>query len=268
MKGGSMAASTPQLSIVVPVFNEERTIDAVLTRLASVPYAYPDQQVVVVDDGSTDHTAQVLSRWAGRPGFVLLRHPLNLGKGAAFRSALAHVTGIVTVVQDADLEYDPADLPRLVEPILGGECVAVYGSRYLGPNPNVRWTQFRLGVSVMNLFVRVLYGLSLTDVATCYKALPTDLYRKLDLRAERFELCAEVTAKICRLGIHPEEVAISYRPRSRHEGKKIGWRDACSFGWALWTWRVRSLSCSLTQKSLRFTGNGETLETVSPRHGV
>jgi glycosyltransferase involved in cell wall biosynthesis len=226
-----------RLSVIVPVYNEERTVEAVLARLAAGPY--PDQQVIVVDDGSTDRTPQLLRAWAGRPGFLLLRHPVNRGKGAAVRTGLAHAAGDVTVIQDADLEYDPADLPELVEPLLRGECEAAYGSRYLAPGRPLPWTRFRLAVVALNGLVRLLYARRLTDVATCYKALRTDLYRRLDLRSERFELCAEMTAKLCRLGVPIREVPIGYRPRTRAEGKKIGWRDAWRFAWALLACRFR-----------------------------
>jgi glycosyltransferase involved in cell wall biosynthesis len=236
-----MDHATCRLSVIVPVFNEERTLDAVLERLSAAPYRYPDQQVIVVDDGSSDATPARLARWAGRPGLTLLRHAVNRGKGAAIRTGLALATGAVTAIQDADLEYDPADLAAAVELIEGGKADAVYGSRYLRPGNVLPWTKFRLAVHLMNGIVRVLYGTRLTDVNTCYKVVRTDLYPRLALRCERFEYCAEVTAKLCRLGVRIREVPISYQPRTRAEGKKIGWRDALQFAWALAAWRVRPL---------------------------
>jgi glycosyltransferase involved in cell wall biosynthesis len=233
--------------VIVPVFNEERTIDAVLERLSAVPYHYPDQQVVVVDDGSTDGTARRLERWQEVPGLVLLRHPVNRGKGAAIRTGLACATGVVTVIQDADLEYDPADLPALIEPILRGEADAVYGSRYLRPENYLPWTHFRVAVHLMNTLVRVLYGVRLSDVNTCYKACRTDLYSSLDLKCERFEFCAETTAKLCRLGVVIRELPIHYHPRTKAEGKKIGWRDAWQFALTLLAWRVRPLALPPTR---------------------
>jgi glycosyltransferase involved in cell wall biosynthesis len=229
--------TTPPLTVIVPVFNEERTVTELLARLAAGPY--PDQQVVVVDDGSTDRTPELLRAWDGRPGWLVLTQPANQGKGSAVRRGLEYAAGEVTVIQDADLEYDPADLPAVVDPVLRGEADAVYGSRYLGGAPGRPWySPYRIAVGLLNRLGRVLYGQRLTDHATCYKALPTTLWRALDLRAERFELCAEVTAKLGRLGIPIREVGIGYRPRTRAEGKKIGWRDAVTAATALVRWRI------------------------------
>ena len=229
-------AARPTLTVLVPVYNEERTVEALLRKVAEGPY--PDKQVIVIDDGSTDATPRLLEAWAGRPGFCVLRHGRNRGKGAAVRSGLAHAAGEVTIIQDADLEYDPADYPRLVEPILRGEAEAVYGSRYLAPARPLPWTRFRLGVAVFNGLVCALYGRRLTDEATCYKALRTGLWRALDLRAERFELCPEMTAKLCRRGVRIVEVPISYHPRGASAGKKIGWRDGVQTVWTLLRWRL------------------------------
>jgi glycosyltransferase involved in cell wall biosynthesis len=227
---------TFSLTIIVPVFNEERTVGELLARLAAGPY--PDRQVIVVDDGSTDRTPELLAEWADRPGWLVLRQPANRGKGSAVRLGLDHAAGEVTVIQDADLEYDPADLPAVVGPVLRGEARAVYGSRVLGGQQGRPWySPYRLAVAGLNHLARLLYGQRLTDHATCYKALPTALWRALDLRAERFELCAEVTAKLSRLGIPIREVGISYRPRTRAEGKKIGWRDAVAAAQTFVRWR-------------------------------
>lgn len=229
----------PTLSIVVPVYNEERTVAALLGRLARGPYRGQDQEIIVVDDGSSDGTPELLARWEGRAGFTILRHVSNRGKGAAVRTGLARAAGLVTAVQDADLEYEPDDLPALVEPILRGEAHAVFGSRYLNPGNPLPWTRFRVAVHAMNGIVQVLYGVRLTDVNTCYKVLRTDLFRDLNLRCERFEFCAEVTAKLCRGGVTIAEVPVRYHPRSQAEGKKIGWRDARQFVATLAAWRVR-----------------------------
>ena len=229
----------PLLTVIIPVYNEERTVDALLRRVTEGPY--PDKEVIVIDDGGTDATPRLPGKWAGVPGFRVLRHARNRGKGAAVRTGLAEATGEVTIIQDADLEYDPADYPRLVEPILRGEAEAVYGSRYLAPSRRLPWTRFRMGVVFFNVLVRVLYGRRLTDEATCYKAARTGLWRSLDLRAERFELCPEMTAKLSRRGVRIQEVAVSYRPRGSADGKKIGWRDGAHAVWTLLKWRVLPL---------------------------
>ncbi len=229
------ALPAPLLTVIVPVFNEERTVDALLRRLCDGPY--PDKEVIVVDDGSTDATPALLARWEGTPGIVLLRHQHNRGKGAAVRTGLAHAAGEITLIQDADLEYDPADIPLLVEAIRRGEGNVVYGSRYLCPSRALGWTRFRLAVCLLNALVRLLYGQRLTDEATCYKAFRTALLRQLDLRATGFEFCPEVTAKVCRLGYPIVEVPIHYRPRGRAEGKKIRWRDAWVAVWVLVRYR-------------------------------
>lgn len=227
------------LTVIVPVYNERPTIERVLQQLLEAPY--PDKEIIVVDDGSEDGTAVILERWTGRPNILVLRHECNRGKGAAVRTALAHASGTIAIIQDADLEYDPDDWPRLIEPIRRGEAVVVYGSRYLRPSRSLLWNRFRIAVLLLNLLVRLLYGRRLSDEATCYKAMPTELFRALELRAQRFELCPEITAKICRLGLPILEVAISYQPRTTLEGKKIGWRDAFSTVWTLIRWRFLPL---------------------------
>lgn len=231
----------PLLTVIVPVYNEERTVDELLRRVVAGPYPYPEKEIIVVDDGSRDRTAAILRSWEGQPGIILLRHSENRGKGAAVRTGLAVARGEITLIQDADLEYDPADYPGLVERIRRGDGDAVYGSRYLRTDRAQPWSKFRLAVGGLSLLVRLLFGQRLTDEATCYKAIRTRLLRALDLRAERFDLCAEITAKLCRAGVRIVEVPISYRPRSAAEGKKIGWRDVWPTLRALLKWRITRL---------------------------
>lgn len=223
------------LTVIVPVYNEAKTIDTLLTRVRDAPY--PDKQVIVVDDGSTDGTEELLRKWQNEPGFVVLRHPANRGKGAAIRTALPHIRRDIVIIQDADLEYDPGDYPKLVEVIRSGRTDVVYGSRYLGRRKESRWSIFRLGVVAVNSMVWLLYGRHLTDEATCYKALRTELLRRLNLQSERFEFCAEVTAKLCRLRVPILEVPISYAPRRWDEGKKIGLWDFWQTILTLLRWR-------------------------------
>ena len=225
----------PLLSVIVPGYNEDQTLGALLARLRDGPY--PEKQVIVVDDGSTDTTQNILRAWAGQPGFLFLTHDRNQGKGAAIQTGLAFARGEFTIIQDADLEYEPSDFPRLIEQLRRGDTDVVYGSRYLNGCSNLPLTWSRFAVKCLNLLVRLLYGQRLTDEATCYKAFRTSLLRDLDLRATGFDFCPEVTAKVCRLGHHIVEVPISYRPRTRAEGKKITWRDAWSAIWTLLKYR-------------------------------
>jgi dolichol-phosphate mannosyltransferase len=199
------SGESPTLTVIIPVYNEEATIDELLRRVFAAPY---DKQVIVVDDGSTDGTATMLEKWKGYPQLEVLRQDRNRGKGAAIRSGLGRARGRFTCIQDADLEYNPHDYPRMLEPLIDGKAIVVYGSRYLSSSGRGRftWNPFRFGVAVINFCVRVLYGAQLTDEATCYKALPTAVLRGMDLRCERFEFCPEVTAKACRLGLAIHEV--------------------------------------------------------------
>lgn len=222
------------LTVIIPVYNEAGTIHQLLQRVLAVPY---HKQIIVIDDGSTDETTAMLEKWAGQVD--LLRHSRNRGKGAAIRTALDHARGRFVVIQDADLEYNPQDYPRLIEPLLRGKADVVYGSRYMRRSriEHQPMRVFRFGVSVLNLCVRVLYGVRLTDEATCYKAFPTLLLRGLGLECEGFEFCPEVTAKIGRMGLKILEVPISYDARTVQAGKKVRWRDGWQAFRTLWKWR-------------------------------
>jgi dolichol-phosphate mannosyltransferase len=167
----------------------------------------------------------------------VLFHPVNRGKGAAIRTALAEVRGEIIVIHDADLEYDPGEIPRLIAPIRQGETNVVYGSRYLVPGNDLPLTYFKVGVLTLTFVTNLLYGLRLTDEATCYKVFRADLLKSLPLRCERFEFCPEVTARLARRGERILELPISYHYRTRAQGKKIGWRDACEALLALLRYR-------------------------------
>jgi dolichol-phosphate mannosyltransferase len=210
------------LSVIVPVYNEERTIAEILRRVEAAPYG---KQILVVDDGSTDGTGRVLDELRGRPGYQVLTHERNRGKGSAIRTALPHATGEFTIIQDGDLEYDPRDYPLLVEPLRRGDSDVVYGSRYLNPSNIFPGIRSRLGVRFLNWMVRALYRHPMSDEATCYKAFRTDLLKSLPLRCRRFEFCPEVTAKVIKRGHRIVEVPIRYAFRTGREGKKIRWWD-------------------------------------------
>lgn len=214
-----------RISIIMPVYNERDTIREALDRVRALDWP---MEILVVDDASTDGSGELL---AAEPGIRLLRHDRNMGKGMAIRTAMQVAEGDVVVIQDADLEYDPRELPRLVEPIARGEARAVYGSRFLNGRPAMRLANYlcnRLLAAAANL----LFNARITDEATCYKAIDTCLLRDLDLRCRRFEFCPEVTAKLRRRGERIVEVPISYSPRSFDAGKKIRWWDGVH---ALWT---------------------------------
>lgn len=233
--GDQHDSASPLLAVIIPVFNEAGTINELLGRvLAASP---SDKQVIVVNDGSTDETGETLKRWLDRKEVEILCHSLNQGKGQAIRTALPHARGRFTIIQDGDLEYDPRDYERILEPLRTGKAQVVFGSRYLGRPIHPGSWLFRFGVRLLNSMVRVLYGARLTDEATCYKAMSTSLLRQIDLQCERFEFCPELTAKACRLGLKILEVPISYHPRGMKAGKKIRWRDGLEAMKTLWRWR-------------------------------
>ena len=204
-----------KLSVLMPVYNEEAGLEAILHRVAEVDV---DKEIIVVDDCSRDGTAAILSR-IELPGLRVIRHEVNKGKGAAIRTALQAATGEAVIIQDADLEYDPQDYPALLEPILKGEARAVYGVRDLrGQKPLLY-----LGNKLLTILTNLLYGVHLHDMETCYKVMTVEVARNLDLECNRFDLEPEITAKIIRQGHRIREVPISYHPRK--EKKLSPWRD-------------------------------------------
>jgi glycosyltransferase involved in cell wall biosynthesis len=218
------------LSVLVPAYNEGPTIAAALERLARVPLKL---EVIAVDDGSRDDTAQALDD-LHRRGLLhrVVHHTVNRGKGAAIRSAICEATGDVMVVQDADLEYDPAELPRLIAPILDGRADAVFGSRFTGAGPHrVLYFWHRVGNGLLTLLSNMLTDLNLTDMETCYKMVRADVMKRLVLTTNRFGFEPELTARLAQADARIYEMAISYSGRTYAEGKKIGWKDGVA---ALW----------------------------------
>jgi glycosyltransferase involved in cell wall biosynthesis len=224
-----------KLSVIVPVFDERNTVVEIIRRMRQVELPL-DLEIVVVDDGSTDGTRAVL-RQLGDSTVRVLTHEVNRGKGAAIRTGLAHVTGDLVLVQDADLEYDPEDWPKLLAPIQSGKAQVVYGSRFTGERRNMLFLHW-VGNRFLSLVTNVLYNTTLSDMQTCYKLFDRSLLDGITLRAERFEFEPEITAKILRRGIRIYEVPISYTGREFDEGKKITWRDGVTALWTLVKYRI------------------------------
>lgn len=216
-------STSPCLSVVVPCFNEERTIATILARVLASPYV---AEVVVVDDGSRDGTV-ALARSSRDARVRVLEQPRNMGKGAALRRGFAEVSADYVIVQDADLEYDPADYARLLEPLLTGQADAVYGSRFITDRPRrVLYFWHFLGNRCLTLASNAFTNLNLSDMETCYKVFRREVIQSLDLRENSFGFEPEVTAKLARAHYRIFEVGISYSGRTYADGKKIGWRDA------------------------------------------
>ncbi len=226
-----------KLTVIVPAYNERETIEEILQRVRQVPVDIEgvgvEKEIIVVDDGSTDGTREILSRLAEEwTDIRVLMHERNQGKGAAIRTALEHATGDYIVIQDADLEYDPRDYSELLRPLLEGKADVVYGSRFLGPHRAFLFLHY-LGNKFLNLVTNILYDTILTDMETCYKMFRADVIKGIPLKARGFEFEPEVTAKVLKRGYRVFEVPISYSGRDFEEGKKIHpWKDGLR---ALWT---------------------------------
>lgn len=223
-----------KVSLVVPVYNERDTIETVLSRLEAV--ALPaEKEIILVDDFSTDGTRKWLGQLPADRAVVLL-HDRNRGKGAAIRTALERATGDIIAIQDADLEYNPEELPQLVAPLVEGRAKVVYGSRFRGRIQGMRLAN-RIANRILAALANLLFRVGITDEATCYKLIEANLLRSLNLRCERFEFCPEVTAKLGKRGIPILEIPITYVARSAREGKKIAFKDGLTAIWTLIKYR-------------------------------
>jgi glycosyltransferase involved in cell wall biosynthesis len=238
-----------KLSVITPVFNEQTTIEELLNRVAAAPL--PEEfnalEMVLVDDRSKDDTWAVLEAWQplarddGRTVAVIRhRHPENRGKGAALRTGFAAAGGEMFLIQDADLEYDPADYPALLNPIVSGRADVVYGSRFLGGPHRVLFFWHSIGNNFLTLLSNMFSDLNLTDMETCYKTFRREVLNTITLKSDRFGFEPEFTAKVARLGVRVYEVPISYHGRTYAEGKKIGWKDGVAAVWSILRFNIWS----------------------------
>ncbi len=222
-----------KLSILIPVFNEENTLQALLDRVLESSF---EKEVLVIDDGSKDRTPEILERFRGREGVRIFRHDRNRGKGAAVRTAIAHITGDIAVIQDADLEYDPQDYEKLIAPIVEGKEKVAFGTRVPMGNPH-SYFRYYLGGRFLSLLANLLYAQHITDEPCGYKAFDAQFLKALPLERNGFDIDPELTAQIAKRGIKIREVPIRYNPRSFSEGKKIRWIDGLMAVWVLVKYR-------------------------------
>ncbi len=223
-----------KLTVLIPVYNEVDTLREILARVKATKLA---DEILLVDDGSTDGTREILAELDGSDGVRVILHEFNQGKGAAVRTGIQHASGDVLLIQDADLEYDPRDYPRLLQPIEEGLADVVYGSRFLGAPRRVAMFWHMVANKLLTLMTNILYDTILTDMETGYKVFRREVLAGMKLRANRFDFEPEFTAKILKRGVRIFEVPIAFNPRDYSEGKKIGLRDAFEAVWALLKYR-------------------------------
>lgn len=223
-----------KLSIIIPIYNEVELLEKVLARVReAIPY---EHELILVDDHSTDGTGEILEKEEEKPDTVVVYHDRNQGKGAAIRSGLEHASGDIIIIQDADMEYDPHDIPKVIKPVIEGKTNVAYGSRFKGDVKGMAVPNF-VANKLLAWLVSVMYFHRITDEATAYKAFTGDLIHSIDLQCKRFEFCPEVTAKVLRRGEKIIEVPVSFTARTFEEGKKIGWRDFIVAVWTLLKYR-------------------------------
>ena len=226
-----------KLSIIIPVFNEEKNIKTVIFQVKNVPIEM-EKEIIIVDDGSKDKTREILQSYRKDKTVKIILQSKNLGKGSAIRRGLEEATGDFVLIQDADREYLVSDYSKILKPFLAQNAQVVYGSRFLGNISGMRW-QNRLANKILTATANLLYGIKITDEATAYKAFRRDFIQKIPLKCQRFEFCPEVTAKIAKKGFKIYEVPITYHGRSSKDGKKIKLKDAFEAFWTLVKYRFK-----------------------------
>src|ERR1700689_3491149 len=221
-----------KLSVVMPVYNEQATLQEVITRVLAVPL---EIELICVDDGSTDGSREILSQLqSAHPQIRVLLQPKNMGKGAALRRGIQEATGAYVIIQDADLEYDPSDYPALLRPLIEGKADVVYGSRFLGSGPHrVLYFWHFVANRALTLLSNALTNMNMSDMETCYKVFRREILQSIPIEEDRFGFEPEITVKIAKRGLRVYEVGVSYWGRTYEEGKKIGWKDGFRALWCL-----------------------------------
>ncbi len=226
-----------QLSVIIPVYNEAETLDPIVAAVAAVPV---EKEIILVDDGSTDGSREKLQQFENQDGIRVLYHERNQGKGAAIRTGVAAAEGDLVIIQDADLEYDPREIPLLMQPILSGRADVVYGSRFMGAGPHrVLYFWHYLGNQFVTLLSNMLTNLNLTDMETGYKLFRREVIQSITIEESRFGLEPEITAKVAKGHWRIYEIGISYSGRTYEEGKKIGWKDGLRAIWCILKYNLR-----------------------------